>query len=126
MNLGLVFIDVLINRWSNVFYNSLQDKNYDVFIQQLLRFTWLAGLFIAVAVYQLYLNQMLQIRWRRWLTDRYLNAWLSDRTYYRMQLMAGDADNPDQRIAEDVRLFVTRSLSLSLQFLSAATTLVSF
>ena len=126
MNLGLVFIDVLINRWSNVFYNSLQDKNYDVFIQQLLRFTWLAGLYIVVAVYQLYLNQMLQIRWRRWLTDRYLNAWLADRAYYRMQLLAGETDNPDQRIAEDVRLFVTRTLTLGLQFLRAVTTLVSF
>ena len=126
MNLGLVFIDVLINRWSNVFYNSLQDKNYDVFIQQLFRFTWLAGLYIVVAVYQLYLNQMLQIRWRRWLTDRYLNAWLADRAYYRMQLLAGETDNPDQRIAEDVRLFVTRTLTLGLQFLRAVTTLVSF
>ena len=126
MNLGLVYIDVLINRWSNVFYNSLQDKNYDVFLQQLFRFTWLAAAYIVVAVYQLYLNQMLQIRWRRWLTDRYLNAWLADRAYYRMQLLAGETDNPDQRIAEDVRLFVTRTLTLGLQFLRAATTLVSF
>jgi putative ATP-binding cassette transporter len=126
MNLGLVYINVLLNKWQNTFFNAVQEKNATVFFHQLWVFTWLAALFIAVAVYQLYLNQMLQIRWRRWLTDRYLNAWLSDRTYYRMQLMAGDADNPDQRIAEDVRLFVTRSLSLSLQFLSAATTLVSF
>src|SRR6266498_2926724 len=126
MNLGLVYINVLLNKWQNTFFNAVQEKNAPVFFHQLWVFTWLAGLFIAVAVYQLYLNQLLQIRWRRWLTDRYLNAWLSDRTYYRMQLMAGDADNPDQRIAEDVRLFVGRSLSLSLQFLSAATTLVSF
>jgi putative ATP-binding cassette transporter len=83
-------------------------------------------MFIAVAVYQLYPNQMLQIRWGRWLTDRYLNAWLADRAYYRMQLMAGDTDNPDQRIADDVRLFVTHTLTLSLEFLSAVTTLVSF
>jgi putative ATP-binding cassette transporter len=126
MNLGLVYINVLLNKWQNTFFNAVQEKNAAVFFHQLWVFTWLAAIFIAVAVYQLYLNQMLQIRWRRWLTDRYLTAWLSDRTYYRMQLMAGDADNPDQRIAEDVRLFVNRSLSLSLQFLSAAVTLVSF
>jgi putative ATP-binding cassette transporter len=126
MNLGLVYINVLLNKWQNTFFNAIQEKNADVFFQQLLRFSWLAGLFIAVAVYQLYLNQLLQIRWRRWLTDRYLTAWLADRTYYRMQLMAGESDNPDQRIAEDVRLFVTRTLSLSLQFLTAITTLVSF
>jgi vitamin B12/bleomycin/antimicrobial peptide transport system ATP-binding/permease protein len=126
LNLGLVYINVLFNRWNNAFYNAIQDKNYEVFIQQLIRFTWLAGFFIAVAVYQLYLNQMLQIRWRRWLTDRYLNTWLADRTYYRMQLAAGDTDNPDQRIAEDVRLFVTHTLTLSLEFLSAVVTLLSF
>ena len=126
INLGLVYLNVLFNRWNNVFYNAIQDKNYDVFTQQLLRFAWLAAIFIALAVYQLYLNQMLQIRWRRWLTDRYLNAWLVDRTYYRMQLLAGDTDNPDQRIADDVRLFVTHTLTLSLEFLSAVVTLFSF
>ena len=126
MNLGLVYINVLVNKWQNTFFNAIQEKNAEVFFRQLWVFTGLALAFIAVAVYQLYLNQMLQIRWRRWLTDRYLNAWLHDRTYYRMQLVAGEADNPDQRIAEDVRLFVTRSLSLSLQFLSAVTTLISF
>src|SRR5437899_10520434 len=125
MNLGLVYINVLLNKWQNTFFNAIQEKNAAVFFQQLLRFSWLAGLFIAVAVYQLYLNQLLQIRWRRWLTDRYLTAWLADRTYYRMPLMAVESDNPDQRIAEDVRLFVTRTLSLSLQFLTAITTLVS-
>jgi len=126
MNLGLVYINVLLNKWNNTFYNAIQEKNAEVFYQQLFRFTWLAGLFIGVAVYQLYLNQLLQIRWRRWLTDRYLTAWLADRTYYRMQLTAGESDNPDQRIAEDVRLFVSRTLSLSLQFLSAITTIISF
>ena len=66
-----------------------------------------------VAVYQLYLNQMLQIRWRRWLTDRYLAGWLKDKAYYRMQLQAAETDNPDQRIAEDLRLFVATTLGLA-------------
>jgi len=126
LNLGLVYLNVLFNQWNNTFYNTLQDKDAAAFGQQLIRFTWLAALFIVAAVYQLYLNQMLQIRWRRWLTDRYLSAWLADRAYYRMQLAGGTADNPDQRIAEDARLFVTRTLTLSLGLLSAVVTLVSF
>ena len=126
LNLGIVYINVLINQWNNAFYNSLQDKNYEVFWEQLVRFTWLAGLFIVVAVYQLYLNQMLQIRWRRWLTDRYLRAWLADRAYYRMQLSAGETDNPDQRIAEDLRLFVAGTLSLGIGGMRAVVTLLSF
>jgi len=126
LNLGIVFINVLLNKWNNTFYNSLQDKNYDVFVQQLFRFTWLAGSYIIVAVYQLYLNQMLQIRWRRWLTERYLGEWLRDTAYYRMQLAGGEADNPDQRIAEDLRLFVTGTLGLTIGGMRAVVTLVSF
>jgi vitamin B12/bleomycin/antimicrobial peptide transport system ATP-binding/permease protein len=74
LNLGIVAINVLLNQWSNTFYTALQDEDYPVFVQQLIRFSRLAGLYICAAVYQLYLNQMLQIRWRRWLTERYLRA----------------------------------------------------
>ena len=126
LNLGIVYINVLINRWNNTFYNALQDKNYTVFVHQFIRFCWLAGLYIVIAVYQLYLNQMLQIRWRRWLTERYLRAWLTDGAYYRMQLGAGETDNPDQRIADDLRLFVSATLSLAIGGLRAVVTLVSF
>jgi putative ATP-binding cassette transporter len=77
-------------------------------------------------VYQLYLNQMLQIRWRRWLTERYLGAWLTDTAYYRMQLVAGETDNPDQRISEDIQSYVASALGLSLSLLTAVATLISF
>ncbi len=126
LNLGIVYINVLLNKWNNAFYNSLQDKDYGAFVSLIIRFSWLAGLFILMAVYQLYLNQMLQIRWRRWLTDRYLGAWLADGAYYRMQLTAGETDNPDQRIAEDLRLFVTGALALGVGGMRAVVTLVSF
>ncbi len=132
LNLGIVAINVMLNKWNLAFYNALQDKNYDIFLQQLLRFTWLAGSFIVVAVYELYLNQMLQIRWRRWLTDRYLTAWLEGGSYYRMQLVAGETDNPDQRIAEDVRLFIAGAsgiggtLGLAIGGMRAVVTLISF
>jgi putative ATP-binding cassette transporter len=106
LTLGMVYINVLLNEWTNTFYNALQDKDYAVFLHQLIRFAWLAGLYIVAAVYQLYLNQMLQVRWRRWLTERYLRAWLDGGAYYRMQLVAGETDNPDRRIAEDVRFLI--------------------
>ncbi|MBI3707304.1 MAG: ABC transporter ATP-binding protein/permease [Proteobacteria bacterium] len=126
LNLGIVYLNVLFNEWYNVFYNALQDKDWDIFVAQILRFSWLAALFIIVAVYRLYLNQMLQIRWRRWLTDRYLTDWLAHRVYYRMQLTDSGTDNPDQRISEDLRLFTTRTLQLSLGLMSAVVTLFSF
>jgi putative ATP-binding cassette transporter len=126
LTLGMVYLTVLLNQWNNAFYTALQDKNMPAFRHQLLRVTYLITIFIFLAVYQVYLNQMLEIRWRRWLTDRYLRAWLSDGAYYRMQLQASETDNPDQRIAEDVQLLASHSLGLFTGGLRAIVTLVTF
>ena len=99
LNLGNVCISVLINKWNNAFYNALQTLDSGEFFRQLGVFCIFAGLAIVMAVYALYLNQMLQIRWRRWLTRTYLGSWLADRAYYHLQL-GTTTDNPDQRIAE--------------------------
>jgi putative ATP-binding cassette transporter len=126
IELAVVGLTVLFNRWNNVFYNALQEKNYDVFTYQIGYFCVLATFWIGLKVYQLYLNQWLQIRWRRWMTDHYLGGWLAHANHYRMQLQGDAADNPDQRIAEDTQLFVDRTLTLGVGLLSAVVTLVSF
>jgi putative ATP-binding cassette transporter len=126
IELSLVGIDVLINQWNNRFYNALQDRNWDSFVREIGIFTILAFCSIALAVYQLYLNQWLQIRWRRWLTERYLGEWLDDANHYRMQLQGDAADNPDQRIAEDLQMFVERTLDIGLNLLNSVVTLASF
>ncbi|HWO06630.1 MAG TPA: ABC transporter ATP-binding protein/permease [Methylomirabilota bacterium] len=126
LTLGMVYLSVLLNRWNNDFFSALQEKNAVAFRRQLLQVGWLVGAFIVLAVYQLYLNQTLEIRWRRWLTERYLRAWLTDRAYYRMQLVDGEADNPDQRIAEDVQLLISHTLALFIGGLRAIVTLGTF
>ena len=126
LTLGMVYLTVLLNQWNNTFYSALQDKDLVAFRGQLFRVTWLIGIFILLAVYQAYLNQMLEIRWRRWLNDRYLRAWLADGAYYRMQLVARETDNPDQRIAEDVHLLAAHTLGLFTGGLRAIVTLVTF
>ncbi len=126
LTLGHVYILVLLNQWNNRFYNALQGYDKDGFLSLLGEFSLLAAIYIIVAVYELYLQQMLQIRWRRWLTGRYLHSWLGNRTYYQMQLLDTGTDNPDQRISEDLRLFVTLTLQLSLGLLKASVTLISF
>jgi putative ATP-binding cassette transporter len=126
IELSIVAINVMLNAWNNRFYNALQDRNWDTFVSELLFFCALAAAYICLAVYQLYLNQWLQIRWRRWLTRHYLDRWLLDGNHYRMQLLGDEADNPDQRIAEDVHLFIDRTLALGIGLLSAVVTLCSF
>jgi len=126
LTLASVYMDVQFNTWYNLFYNTLQDKNKSEFFHQIGRFCILAAIYIVIYVYATYLNQMLQIRWRRWLTRKYLSEWMSDRTYYRMQLTGSQTDNPDQRISEDLKLFVDSTLSLSLGLLNAIVTLFAF
>lgn len=126
IELSLVAVDVLFNRWQNRFYTALQEYNWDRFVSEVWFFVILAASFIALAVYQLYLNQWLQIRWRQWLTQHYLGEWLEDATHYRMQLTGDAADNPDQRITEDVKNFVEQTLTIGLGLLSSIVTLFSF
>ena len=126
IELTVVGINVLLNQWNNRFYNALQEKNWDAFIREIGIFCILATCFIALSVYQLYLNQWLQIRWRRWLTIRYLGEWLHEANHYRMQLKGDAADNPDQRITDDVKLFVDQTLNICVGLLSAVVTLGSF
>lgn len=126
LNLAHVYLLVLLNKWNNRFYNALQNFDKEEFFSALGEFSLLAGIFIVVAVYELYLQQMLEIKWRRWMTKKYLNSWLADRTYYRLQLIDNNTDNPDQRISEDLRLFTNYTLRLSLGLLKALVTLVSF
>jgi putative ATP-binding cassette transporter len=135
LNLGAVYMLVLLNDWNRVFYDALQNKDQPVFWTQLGRFTYLAFAFIIIAVYRFYLTQLLEVRWRAWMTAHYLQRWLADHAFYQLELArfsgaAKDAlnspDNPDQRIQEDINLFTSYSISLSMGLLNAVVTLLSF
>ncbi len=126
LELGSVAITVLLNSWNNRFYNALQERNWENFVYEISYFTVLAMIYIAIAVYQLYLNQWLQIRWRSWMTTHYLTDWLAHANHYRMQLQGDAADNPDQRITDDVKLYVDRTLNIGIGVLSSIVTLFSF
>ncbi|WP_066272488.1 ABC transporter ATP-binding protein/permease [Hydrogenophaga palleronii] len=132
LNLGTVYMLVQINEWYRVFYDALQEKNQPVFWEQIVKFCWLALIYIVLAVYKFYLTQILQLRWRVWLTDHYLGRWLANKAFYRMELARftadehGNPDNPDQRIQEDLNLFTSYTVSLSMGMFNALITLVSF
>jgi putative ATP-binding cassette transporter len=141
MNLTLVGVSVVLSFWRREFYNALQDKDWKAFLELLFLFRQtpsglmpgfceVAAVHIVLAVYSVYLNQLLQIRWRRWLTSKFLAEWLADRAYYNISLTVDRAavgtDNPDQRISEDLRDFTQMTLSLTLDLLSNIVSLCSF
>ncbi len=125
LNFGNVYTSVLINEWNNAFYNALQAFDRRELFHQLGVFCVLVIIAIAMSVYALYLSQLLQIRWRSWMTRKYVDAWLDNRAYYLLQLGA-TTDNPDQRIAEDINQFTTYILNLSVGLITSAVSLVSF
>jgi putative ATP-binding cassette transporter len=126
ISLGLVYIAVLLNQWNRDFFNAVQGRNYPAFMHLLLYFCALAAIYIVAAVVRAYLRQLLYIRWRIWLTREYLREWLADKVYYRLEQDARGTDNPDQRISEDLRVFTSTSLTLTLDLLQQVVTVISF
>jgi putative ATP-binding cassette transporter len=126
MSVLSVYMSKLFNDWNARFFNALQDKNEPVFWYELGYWTVLAMIFITVAVYRLYLSQLLTIRWRRWLSEVYFRDWLADRTYYRLEIVSQGTDNPEQRIEQDCALFATQTLNITVNLLLQIMTLVTF
>jgi len=126
LSLSTVYLLVLLNDWNREFFNALEQKDERDFFVLLMYFCFIAALYIGAVVYETYLEQMLQMRWRIWLTKQYLGDWLSSQVYYRLEMESRGTDNPDQRIAEDLRLFTSGTLGLALGLIREAVTLASF
>lgn len=145
LTLASVGMSVLANQWYGVFYNALENKDAPGFWRSMGWFVPLALFTILIGVYKFWLTQLLQLRWRTWLTQRYSERWLSGNALYGIELarnaataaqgpeagttsndIASPPDNPDQRISEDVNLFTSYTLNLTMGLLDAVVTLVSF
>lgn len=127
LSLGQVYMLVMLNQWNNVFYNALQERDFEVFWPLIGQFSLIAFGYIIMAVYAIYVKQILEIKWRTWMTGRYLDEWMHSQTYYRLQVLGGDGvDNPDQRISDDIGMFVNLTLSLFIGLLKQVSTLVAF
>lgn len=126
LTLGVVYMLVLLNSWNNSFYSALQNYDAQKIFSELIHFSWLAAIYIILAVYSYYLQQTLILNWRQWLTTKFIDIWLQNKTYYNLQMFGKDTDNPDQRISEDVRQFVEMTLSFAIGILKAFCTFVSF
>lgn len=125
LNLGIVYINVLLNEWNRVFYNAIEQHDFTSFKALLWRFSWIAALFIVLAISRQYYQMMLQMRWRTWMTGTFMQRWLGHQAYYRIE-QTHSTDNPDQRLADDLRQFTDGALTLSMGLLNSVVTLLSF
>ena len=125
LNLSLVYVNFQQNLAMGAVFNALQKFDGGEFYVAFAILMVLVLGYALLAVLRVFLDQTLQLRWRRWLTDQYLVHWLAHRTFYRLRFADG-VDNPDQRISEDVRLFIERTMTLGMGLLNSAATLASF
>lgn len=121
-----VYLNIQFNEWKNAFYTALQNYNYDQVIQEMIRFIKLAALAIIVAMYTFYLQQIIALRWRKWLSEVFIDDWLHDKKYYLSELKDEKTDNPDQRVSEDIKIFIEKALKFSIGILNAALTFGCF
>ena len=124
--LSYVYIMVIFNKWNNTFYTAIQEFDIPTFYSSLITFTILAAIYIINSLIKTFLNMWLQLEWRTWMTRKYLNLWSNQKAFYGVKVIGYEADNPDQRIAQDINEFTSLFLSLTIGLVNAITTFLSF
>lgn len=126
LTVGQVAVQIRLNIWNRDFFNALENRDFAAFRWQMVVFLALAVGAMVVAVYQLYVKQLIQLAWREWLTKRMLESWLNDGRQYQLEMAGGAADNPDQRIAEDIRVSVDLAVDFVGGLLTCSMMLAAF
>lgn len=125
INVAQVFLTVLLNQWNGRFFTALQQRDGSVFWVELRTWALIAGLIVIGRVYEIYLAQYAQMRWRRWSTTHLTQQWF-EAGIHPLRIRGVAPDNPDQRIAEDIRLFTTATLEFWSRLFTAGVSLQAF
>lgn len=126
LSLFTVRMNVLFSFWYNGFYTAMQKLDAVAFWHMLVVFSILAGIYVLGSLISFYARQSFAIHWRQWLTDQLMADWLAHQAYHRSQFVQTHADNPDQRIQQDINSLVSSALSLSMGLLHAVVSLFAF
>lgn len=119
---GLNVVNSYVNR---DFMTAVENQDMSGFLRYALLFIFVLGVSTVVAVVYRYTEERLGLLWRKWLTQRAIDRYLDERTYFRLY-SSGALPNPDQRISEDIRALTATTLSFTLMFLNASFTVVAF
>ncbi len=121
-----VYLSVRLTKWSGTFYDALQNLDKVEFQKQILVFAILAFIFIITSLLKTVSRLWYSLEWRIWKTENIVNKWIKGNNYYIAKAINKEIDNPDQRIANDIKEFSTISIELFLGIIQAVTTLISF
>ena len=124
--LGLVYVAVAITNWNAGFFNALEKRSWELMSPELVNFCFLVVGAVVTGMAQYYFGQALTIRWRQWMTQRYVGIWMAKARHYRINFVNQNVDNIHLRIANDVFLFIQRTHELGTGLLGSVAALTSF
>ncbi|WP_322994652.1 ABC transporter ATP-binding protein/permease [Castellaniella sp.] len=126
LTLGAVRLDVLFSNWYNTMYSALQELNAPGFWAAMLLFAGLASVHVVRSLFDYYVQQAFVVHWREWLNERLLSRWMEQQAYYRSASLSHLADNPDQRIQQDITSFADTSMTLAVGLINAVVSTIAF
>ena len=119
-------LSVLLNNKRGVLISALSARDEQRFWQTVVIFIGVLVIYAPLLAGYVYLRDRLGLQWRRWLTNRFVDNYFGDRAYYNLNTSNVDIDNPDQRIAEDVRSFTHESLTFLLAIVDSVLEVIAF
>lgn len=126
MEFVMVYVAVVLNLWNGRFFSALEARNWDAVGSELIVFVFIVAGTIVSAMVMFWVGQHFQIRWRRWMTERYVGLWMAQGRHYRVRFVAPEVDNIHLRIANDISVFVQKTHEIGSGFVGVLVTLVSF
>jgi putative ATP-binding cassette transporter len=126
LTVAQVAVQAGLNSWSARLYNALEARHLEAFLAEIVTFALLLLASIVVFATSLYVRRRLQFAWRVWLTKNTLSVWMAEGRHYQLGLIAGDHDNPDGRIAEDIRVTTESAVDLGQSLFYCILLLVTF
>ncbi|WP_085554578.1 ABC transporter ATP-binding protein/permease [Azospirillum agricola] len=126
LTVGQVVVPVLINIWSERLFDALEQRSMDRFFTMVGAVGVIIAFNIVNAVLHLLVKRRLQLGWRRWLTAKLMEDWLRRGRHHQIAYLPGDHDNPDGRIAEDIRITAEMAIDLGHSLTYCAMLLISF
>jgi vitamin B12/bleomycin/antimicrobial peptide transport system ATP-binding/permease protein len=124
--LFVVFVAVKVTEWNAGFFNAIEARNWDAVQFQLFVFLLITLGAILSGMGQYWFGQTLIIRWREWMTNRYVDLWMAEGRHYRIRFVDQSVDNIHLRIANDVLMFIRLTHELGTGFLNSIVSLLSF
>jgi len=121
---GAVWCALQFSLWNKRLYDAIGIKDLDAFWVEVGTYAMIASVSVLFDIFSIWFRMILQMRWRAWLNGIFVDRWLENKAYYRVEV-SGKMDNPDQRIGQDLSLYTEKVLEFGFEIYRYAGTIIT-